>query len=271
MKLEKYESYYLANTDDGEKWSAIGMKVISNLETNKVIVPSTILMNGEQQIIYPIDGFVNADNTQTLVEDLAELISLVDKSEFLERSFVAIDREHIFYDVKENSTKFMIVPIVKEEEQSKQQNDEWIIRCIDTIKVLGGKDVNITPENFNAFLLEKKSLNAMAEGEKSVGVNISELILRYQGEYGHFALFDGVDVFVIGNSEGVEGAITINPSISREHCVITKEPDGFFIADRMSKNGTYVNSRRLDNTDKVLIKNGDTVRLSDMSFTVEIR
>lgn len=272
MKLERHESYYLTIIDDTENWSPLGMKAISCLETDKIVVPSAIIFNGERQIIYPTYGLTRVEEDKTFIGDLAEILSLVDNSEFLERNFIVVDREHVFYDEMENTTKFIIAPIVSDESRMKQKQDrDWIMACIDTIMAIKGTDLNLTLDNFDDFIHENRIINSFMKEEKDYHINASELVLRYQGEHGHFALFDSEDVFRIGNCEEVECPITINPSISREHCVITREDDAFYITDCKSRNGTFVNEIKLADSDKVALKNGDIVKLSNMSFTVEIR
>jgi pilus assembly protein CpaF len=51
--------------------------------------------------------------------------------------------------------------------------------------------------------------------------------------------------FKIGKKQGVNHLVLKDVSISREHCVIMKENNQYFIQDLGSRNGTYMNGRRL--------------------------
>ncbi|HHW47053.1 MAG TPA: FHA domain-containing protein, partial [Clostridiaceae bacterium] len=52
-------------------------------------------------------------------------------------------------------------------------------------------------------------------------------------------------------------------------CKITKVNNKFFIQDMGSLNGTYVNSIRLKENQKVQIKRGDIIKLSNINFIVK--
>ncbi len=54
-------------------------------------------------------------------------------------------------------------------------------------------------------------------------------------------------------------------AVSREHARILKEPQGFFLEDLHSRNGTYLNGRMIDS--KVRIFNGDVIRICDVEFS----
>ena len=51
--------------------------------------------------------------------------------------------------------------------------------------------------------------------------------------------------FRIGKKAGHNALVLDHISISREHCVIFQEKDGFAVVDSESRNGTYLNGRRL--------------------------
>ncbi|MCB9420395.1 MAG: FHA domain-containing protein [Ardenticatenaceae bacterium] len=52
-------------------------------------------------------------------------------------------------------------------------------------------------------------------------------------------------------------------TVSRNHAVITRTIDGFVLEDR-SKNGTYVNNRRLTDGEKCLLEEGDVILLGGL-------
>ncbi|SHN48982.1 FHA domain-containing protein [Butyrivibrio hungatei DSM 14810] len=269
MKFEKHESYILALLEENERWSGLGLKAVTSLNTDKVILPAKIYMNGESQIIYPIDGLTGLNVSSSFAKDMAEVVAAIDESEFLERSYLQISGEYLFSDAKENSTRFMVVPVVRDDAKDKElENAAWENQCKEIVDKMTGKDAFESIDDFFGAMQAEKSCDMQ---RAPIHLDSSELVLRYQGDYGHFALYDSTDIFRIGNSVDVEGTITINPSISRLHCVIVRENGEYFIEDDHSRNGTYMYGKRLQNGEKIRLKNGDTIKLSDMEFAVEIR
>lgn len=59
--------------------------------------------------------------------------------------------------------------------------------------------------------------------------------------------------------------------ISRRHSVITRSGNKYYIEDTNSTNGTYVNERKLEQGEIMELKNGDIVKLADISlqFVIE--
>jgi len=54
-------------------------------------------------------------------------------------------------------------------------------------------------------------------------------------------------------------------AVSREHARIVKEPQGYFVEDLHSRNGTYLNNRVVDS--KIRLFNSDVLRICDVEFT----
>lgn len=77
-------------------------------------------------------------------------------------------------------------------------------------------------------------------------------------------------VFLIGKQEGtVDGVIPKEKTISRVHCKIIRKGKKYYIQDMGSLNGTYVNNKRIEDGQQVLINQGDVIRLSKIEFIVE--
>ena len=54
-------------------------------------------------------------------------------------------------------------------------------------------------------------------------------------------------------------------AVSREHARIVKEPQGYFVEDLHSRNGTYLNGRMIDS--KIRVFSEDVIRICDVEFT----
>jgi len=75
------------------------------------------------------------------------------------------------------------------------------------------------------------------------------------------------NVFKIGKANrGVDYRIDGNGAISRQHAIITRKDDGFYIKDNKSTNHTYVNGKQLEEGEEVLLTNNARIRLGDEEF-----
>ncbi len=74
---------------------------------------------------------------------------------------------------------------------------------------------------------------------------------------------------VIGKGAGAAICIEGNTAVSREHAVILKNHKGYFIKDKGSLNGTFVNEKRLKEAEEIMIDMGDIVRLANERFVVK--
>ena len=79
--------------------------------------------------------------------------------------------------------------------------------------------------------------------------------------------------FIIGKSKlHADYAIEHNTAVSREHCIVTREPSGAnYIVDNKSTNGTYVNGTRIEAGKKQLLTDGTKVKLGDEEFIFKLR
>lgn len=76
------------------------------------------------------------------------------------------------------------------------------------------------------------------------------------------------DVFKIGKANrGVDYHISGNGAISRQHAVITKKKDGYYIKDNKSTNHTYVNDKKLEDGEEIKLHKDDIVRFADDEYT----
>jgi Mg-chelatase subunit ChlD len=72
------------------------------------------------------------------------------------------------------------------------------------------------------------------------------------------------------SADGLTQSIVIErTTIGRQHAVIEYRNNGFWLRDQKSLNGTFVNSKRIDD-DEVLLKNGDVIQFYDLKFRFEM-
>lgn len=75
------------------------------------------------------------------------------------------------------------------------------------------------------------------------------------------------ETVTIGRSEGNDIHMSDDRVMSRNHGRVERRPDGVWVVDNQSANGTYINDVRI--VDPVLIKDGDEVRFGNSAFRYE--
>ena len=74
------------------------------------------------------------------------------------------------------------------------------------------------------------------------------------------------DWLVIGRGRGAD-VMLAEPTISRAHCALGFEVDGFFVQDLGSTNGTWVNGARHK---RATLKNQDEIQMGKLRLRVEL-
>ena len=78
------------------------------------------------------------------------------------------------------------------------------------------------------------------------------------------------DMAVVGKMDGVSDVLLDSPSISRIHARIQKKGDGYWIADLDSKNGTFVNGKKLGQGEEYLLQEDDLVVFADIGYRFNV-
>src|SRR5438132_2228704 len=71
------------------------------------------------------------------------------------------------------------------------------------------------------------------------------------------------DEFIMGRSPDCQVHIP-NNAVSRQHAKIIRKPNGFYIEDLKSRNGTLVNNQAIDQS--TLLKDNDKIKVCDWLF-----
>ncbi|MFM8634332.1 MAG: FHA domain-containing protein [Planctomycetia bacterium] len=78
----------------------------------------------------------------------------------------------------------------------------------------------------------------------------------------------GGETFLIGRDDHCKLRLHAS-KVSRVHCVITHGAEGFVVRDCMSRNGTFLNDKRLG-TIATSLHRGDILRIGPFVFRVEV-
>lgn len=72
--------------------------------------------------------------------------------------------------------------------------------------------------------------------------------------------------FRIGRLPGQVDYCLMNPAVGKIHAEIIKKPEGYFITDMNTRNGTFVNGDRVEANSENPLKNGDKITLANEEF-----
>ena len=148
---------------------------------------------------------------------------------------------------------------------------------------LGKKKQGACPKCHKKFLIPvPTSLASKFESDPTLGGNEAERSLLLETVPNAMTTYQSFELtseyYTIGrkNSGGPEyrpdvEVETIDKRMSRKHAAIRKKGNsGFTLKDIGSKNGVFLNNMRLDADEEVYMSDGDTFRLGDTQFRVNI-
>jgi FHA domain containing protein len=76
--------------------------------------------------------------------------------------------------------------------------------------------------------------------------------------------------FIIGKQERVCDYVLDTDGVSRMHLKFFEKDNELYARDLNSRNGTYVNGRKLENEENIRLYNGDSINICGISYILEI-
>jgi pSer/pThr/pTyr-binding forkhead associated (FHA) protein len=95
-------------------------------------------------------------------------------------------------------------------------------------------------------------------------VTVSRLVLLQDGGETSFPMTR--DTYTVGRHRNNDIVVS-DPKVSSFHARIDRTPDGFLLVDLKSRNGSFVNGRRVESA---LLHTGDEVRLGAARLTYKV-
>lgn len=285
--------------NDNSTFALTEFKVLKGQSKN-LIKCSKVLYNGKIKLIYftsemkslkNIVAALDVDSFITIIANLISSVNEIKNNGFLDLSNVALTFDKIFIDVNTLSVNLIYLPINNPYRDNALQENELkseIIKHIGTVPVFATEKMSrVTGYLSNGTLSLSQLYSCLCseigggrridiqgeqqEKKEEIKSNVQQtLVFSCIGEPSvRFNI--NTKEFVIGKSaDKVDGPITFNKAISRVHCKITYQMGNYYITDLGSANGTFVNSKRIPAQHPELIKNGDTIRLANSDFVIEI-
>lgn len=119
--------------------------------------------------------------------------------------------------------------------------------------------------NKNREELPQEQMGEAQENEEASGkCDCAMLVCEKPGQAPPIIL--NHDMVVVGGVEGAADALLDWPSISRPHARIQKKGQEYWIADMNSKNGTFVNGKKLEAEEERPLQPKDQVAFADINY-----
>lgn len=121
------------------------------------------------------------------------------------------------------------------------------------------------PENEQTVLLHDEK-----ETEPSGSSFVSRLVPEEKEHHAGLSIIDlDRDTLLLGYQQGVCDKVIPDPTVSRIHARITRQNGIFYLSDLSSRNGTFVNEKPLELSEKIPLKAGMHIRFGGAGFLVQ--
>ena len=114
--------------------------------------------------------------------------------------------------------------------------------------------------------LDGRDFALSADRKNSAVVPPGAAVLVKTGFYEGLEVCVDRDWLVIGRGRSAD-LVLAEPTISRSHAAVGFDPEGFFVQDLGSTNGTKVNGARCERT---LLKSGDVIQMGKLTLGVTL-
>ena len=193
----------------------------------------------------------------------------------LDSNIKKADKEQVIFkeiipenvDEKErNKTKFNIFGVFKNKKVKAQDEESKFLE-----KVFEGYESNVNA----AYINEDKALFTVPDEEIGSTVLLTDIKIKSSGRF--LRTVNGKEdielsylPFIIGKQERVCDYVLDTDGVSRMHLKFFEKDNEIYARDLNSRNGTYVNGRKLENEENIRLYNGDSVNICGISYILEI-
>lgn len=134
-----------------------------------------------------------------------------------------------------------------------------------TSKETEGIDHNFLSSKKGIKMSKREIVSEMSYSKKSIDEKFPYLITNKAGMIEK--IYINKDIFKIGRSTELVDYVSDNRSIGKVHAEIKKMDSNYYIMDMDSKNGTFINDKKLESNELYKIKENDVIKLSNCCYT----
>lgn len=299
MACETNFAYVLKDSD---LFLPIEYKVLRSQSNDCFVRCVKMLYNGKVQLYYLVNKYrplskllpqLTTDRFLTIITNLFSNVITVKGNGFLSCQNIDITFEHIYVDLNTLKVGLVYLPVSQHVHadvvEFENELRTGIIKQINRYKNLRSPQTGQFAVNLsNGMLSLEDLLSQLKQGkidevpgtdyvepiqpEPSVEIRSGQLKLVAMNAPNRIEIVVDKDHYTLGKKASVvDGVISFNDKISRRHCRIDRKGSEYTITDLGSANGTSVNRMPVPANMSAPIRNGDTVRLANSDFKVQIR
>lgn len=134
-----------------------------------------------------------------------------------------------------------------------------------TSKSTEGIDHNFSSYKNGIKMSKREIVSEMSYSKKSIDEKFPYLITNKAGMIEK--IYINKDIFKIGRSTELVDYVSDNRSIGKLHAEVKKMDSDYYIMDMDSKNGTFINDKKLESNELYKIKENDVIKLSNCCYT----
>ena len=289
---------------DNDNFSDEEMKEMEKCIGENCIASNKVLFNGKIKLIYITERYrtlasiLNQLEKKSYKKCLLQMLQCqckIENSKKLEMRKLLLDKRYIFWDMESEQVKMIYLPLmdvdISEEDARCKLEDflQWMVKSVTVLDSRTEKDLlseiteksitlNEMYENiFDIFNNSTKSGIDVAKKEKPYEKGevpkqekVRQLLLKMKEGKQPLSFRVYKKEFVIGRNARIsDGVISGNTKIGRQHCKILFSENKYFLMDLNSKNGTFLNGKKISENMIKEIAENDIIRLANVDFVAK--
>ena len=290
--------------EDEALFYTTGYKVIQNFPGGGLIRATRSHHNGHIRLVYdvselvPLAGVVSKmdpESFKSFALGIIELTEQIGKNGFIQGENVCLEPDYIFLNPVTSQVFLIYLPVIQSVSLT-MQLDSMGKNAVELIKTILMKYPGVQGEStkelydylsengndreeIRQIILGKhmatspvsdNTVNAKTTAPAGGNIPNSLILERLGGNQG-LILRISAPAAVIGRDKGVSQVLIPDISVSKKHCLLCKESDGWMVEDLQSSNHTWLGEdvNPLVPYKQYAIKPGDTIKIARFVFLVK--
>ncbi len=226
-------------------------------------------------------GRIDGDAFIKIVRNLLHDVVEVNNNGFLSCQSIDGDLSRIYVDTANGEVSLIYMPVAKKNYEDffafENELRTSLAELLSTYANLKTEKTDALAQKLTDGMLSLEEIADALGGAAAVSRSIKEnrdrkkcSLIAVNAPVNQTITVTKDEYFIGKHPDKVDGVISFNRMISRQHCKIIYHEGAYYIIDLNSSNHTYVNKKQLAPHSPCKLENGYVVRLADSDFRVEI-
>lgn len=226
-------------------------------------------------------GRIDGDAFIKIVRNLLHDVVEVNNNGFLSCQSIDGDLSRIYVDTANGEVSLIYMPVAKKNYEDffafENELRTSLAELLSTYANLKTEKTDALAQKLTDGMLSLEEIADALGGAAAVSGGVKESrtgkkcsLIAINAPINQIITVTKDEYFIGKHPDKVDGVISFNRMISRQHCKIIYHEGAYYIIDLNSSNHTYVNKKQLAPHSPCKLENGYVVRLADSDFRVEI-